>query len=68
MTNEKDVWSVAVDLDPFQPTRVISNQEPLDFVTVKAVSGDRESLEWFLEYVRDRTVCHGDVTLNEIDD
>lgn len=60
-----ETWRVQIDLDPIQPARVMKQLPPLDFVTIEAVSGDRESLEWLLEYVRDRIVSHTDVELVE---
>ena len=60
-----EMWRIQIDLDPIQPTRVLKQLTPLDFVTIEAVSGDRESLEWLLEYVRDRIVSHTDVELVE---
>ena len=60
-----ETWRAQIDLDPIQPARVLKQLTPLDFVTIEAVSGDRESLEWLLEYVRDRIVSHTDVELVE---
>lgn len=60
-----ETWRVQIDLDPIQPARVMKQLSPLDFVTIEAVSGDRESLEWLLEHVRDRIVSHTDVELVE---
>jgi len=60
-----ETWRVQIDLDPIQPARVLKQLTPLDFVTIEAVSGDRESLEWLLEYVRDRIVSRTDVELVE---
>lgn len=59
-----EMWTVRIDLDPIQPTRVASHLAPLDFVTIEACSEDRESLEWLLEHVRDRIVSHTDVELS----